>query len=333
MQNVGMAGARMRAYRTLRDAGLDESAGLERVSSALNEVWFTGPYVVRVNPTPGTHRLGYEAELAAHLPAEVKYPEIVAYGKSPTAEWLVLERVPGIVLSRAWPTMTEAERRDAVWQLAEALRSLHATGQPVNQYGPIRAPFLDRDTLECPHQLPASRVLTLLGRAARLRFVDAGLVSAAAELVESTASAFDGDDKAPGLVHGDAHFENVLWESNSITAILDFEWSRPAPADIDLDMILRFCADPSLHVATDYGHLANARDYLQVPVWLKAAYPELFGHPRLRERLMLYDLAYDVRHLLLHPPTGAINTLSPHHALRRIRRTIDGRNHLGWMEI
>jgi hypothetical protein len=98
-------------------------------------------------------------------------------------------------------------------------------------------------------------------------------------------------------------------------------------------MILRFCADPSLHVAADYGHLANARDYLQVPVWLKAAYPELFGHPRLRDRLMLYDLAYDVRHLLLHPPTGAINTLSPHHAMRRIRRTVDGRNHLGWMEI
>jgi hypothetical protein len=98
-------------------------------------------------------------------------------------------------------------------------------------------------------------------------------------------------------------------------------------------MILRFCADPSLHVAVDYTHLANARDYLAVPLWLKAAYPELFVHPRLRDRLMLYDLAYDVRHVLLHPPTGPLNTLSPHHALRRIRRTIDGRNHLTWMEI
>ena len=48
---------------------------------------------------------------------------------------------------------------------------------------------------------------------------------------------------------------------------------------------------------------------------------------------MLYDLAYDVRHLLQHPPTDSINALPHHHALRRIRRTVDGRNHLRWMEI
>jgi aminoglycoside phosphotransferase (APT) family kinase protein len=328
-----MAGARMRAYRTLRDAGLDESAGLERVSSALNEVWFTGPYVVRVNPTPGTHRLGYEHELSAYLPDAVRYPTVVAYGEHPMAEWLVTERVPGVVLSRAWPKLTEASRRDAVFQLAAALRSLHEMPGPIGPNGPIRAPFLERDSLECPHQLPASRVLTLLGRASRMRHGDGGLLRAAGELVRRTASAFDENDPEPGLVHGDAHFENIMWDDGAISAVLDFEWSRPGPPDIDLDMVLRFCADPSLHVAADYVHLANARDYLQVPLWFKTAYPELFAHARLRDRLLLLDLAYDVRHLLLHPPTGPMNTLSPHHALRRIRRTVDGRNHLTWMEL
>ena len=249
------------------------------------------------------------------------------------AEWLISKRTPGVELSRAWPTMSEPQRREAIRQLADALRCLHATGQPITETGPLRPPFLDRDSLECPHQLPASRVLTLLGRASHLQYVDAGLIAGAVELVQSIAPALEDDGEAPGLVHGDAHFENVLWHDDAITAILDFEWSRPAAADIDLDIILRFCADPALHVADDYRHLADARQYQAVPTWLREAYPELFAHPRLRDRLMLYDLAYDVRHLLQHPPTDSINALPHHHALRRIRRTVDGRNHLRWMEI
>ena len=29
------------------------------------------------------------------------------------------------------------------------------------------------------------------------------------------------------LVHGDLHFENVLWDNGHISAVLDLEWARP----------------------------------------------------------------------------------------------------------
>ena len=50
-------------------------------------------------------------------------------------------------------------------------------------------------------------------------------------------------------VHGDLTFENVLWHEGEITALLDVEWARPGPKDLDLDILLRCAAYPQLHVA------------------------------------------------------------------------------------
>ena len=79
-------------------------------------------------------------------------------------------------------------------------------------------------------------------------------------MVEESAAALEPFD-APTLVHGDLTFENVLWDppSSRITAILDFEWARRGPADLDLDVLLRCVAYPKLHVAADYEHLTQHR--------------------------------------------------------------------------
>ncbi len=50
------------------------------------------------------------------------------------------------------------------------------------------------------------------------------------------------------LTHGDLTFENMLWDGSDLRAILDFEWSRTAPANVDLDVLLRMCCYPFLHV-------------------------------------------------------------------------------------
>ena len=39
-------------------------------------------------------------------------------------------------------------------------------------------------------------------------------------------------------------FENVLYHDGRIQAILDFEWARRGPRDIDLDVLLRFVFFP-----------------------------------------------------------------------------------------
>ena len=313
----------VRARRALSQAGVDEGLPLERVPHTLNEVWYAGHYVLRISPSPVSRRLEHEATVASVLPSEVLYPHVLGHGRGPLGEWLLLQRVPGRPLSRTWPEMTENERRRAVTQLADAMRALHSVVLPQDGPGAIKPPFLAHDTLECPHQLPPARTLQLVEQAIQLPHVDSAVLAHAAEIIRAGELALEDDLAAPTLVHGDLHLENVLWDGGQISALLDFEWARPGPPDLDLDVLLRFCAEPGVNVASDYEQQIRRRDYRDVPIWLRASYPELFAHPRLNDRLALYSLAYDLRELLLRPPRHPIEQLPMHHPYNRIRRLVE----------
>lgn len=313
---------RARALRALAVCGVPAD-GLTRADSVTNEVWLTREFVVRVN-RDASLRLRREAVLSQVLPERVGYPELIQYGGEPGSDWLVLRRLPGSPLSRSWPAMAPEGRRDAVAQLAERLRAVHAT----------RAPTLDglRDVPQLLDPAPAgvqavARLLDGLRRAADLDHVDPALMGDAAELVRSTASALDPFD-APTLVHGDLSFENILWDGSEITGVLDFEFARSGPPDLDLDVLLRFVALPHLHVAADYEAVTRAEDYADVPWWLAEDYPELFAHPRQFERVRLYSIAWDVHELLAFPPQEPLNRLHRQHPYQRLVQTLRGTGYL-----
>jgi hygromycin-B 7''-O-kinase len=312
-----------RARRALQSAFLDIDMPLRRASSVTNEVWIADEYVIRVNRRLDP-RLRREAYLAPFLPPEVRYPEIVAYGGKPGSDWLILKRVPGEVLARCWPSMTPLERREATHQLAAALRALHQTPAPPD------LPDIDSTAPQLLSNRTFSPVMPLLVAIDRLRelpHMDTGLLDRAEAMVAEHARDLTPFD-ATTLVHGDLTFENVLWDGKKISALLDFEWARPGPADLDLDVLLRFCALPQLHVAEDYEHLTHAEDYRDVPWWLADDYPELFQFPNQFDRVRLYAIAYDVRDLLLHPPTEPVGNLSQHHAYHRLENTVNGTSYL-----
>jgi hygromycin-B 7''-O-kinase len=315
--------AMARARRALAAAGLDMHLPLMRASSVTNEVWLADEYVVRVNRQPN-QRLRREAHLGPSLPAEVAYPGIVAYGGQLGADWLVVRRVRGNPLSRCWPTMSPLERRSAVHQIAGMLQVLHRTPRPP-----------DLPDIDTPQLLGSRRhgghavdpLLVALERAEQLPFVEPGVIWEARRVVLSTGDAIE-PFGATTLVHGDLHFENLLWDGAQVTTLLDFEWCRPAPPDLELDIFLRFCAYPFLHVAEDYEHLTRAEDYGPVPWWLAEDYPDLFAEPDLLARTILYSIAYDMRELLLFPPQRPARELSTYHPLNRLLRTLQGASYL-----
>jgi hygromycin-B 7''-O-kinase len=331
-----MSTALIRAYRVLQDVGLSGQAP-ERVAGARNnEVWFAGSHVLRISTLRSTERLAWEAEIGVCLPPAVPHARVVRRGVTEFGEWMVSSRMPGRPLGLCWPDMGQVERRVAIHQLAAALEALHSCGGPVDDDGaPMVPPFLrDAESLECPHQLPAARLLALLDRCRQLRGVDAGLLDSVADVVRDCADAFVGDAPATTLVHGDLHLDNVLWDSQRITAILDFEWSRRSGPDLDLDVLLRFCADPALHIpAGADGSRHRNHEFLSVPAWVCERYPALFSHPRLRDRLRLYALAYDIPNLLTDPPRVAVADLPDTHAYHRMRRVVEGRDHLAWAQV
>jgi hygromycin-B 7''-O-kinase len=310
-----------RARQALEDAGLPIDLVLERASSVNNEVWLSDRYVVRINRRPN-QRLRREAAIGPLLPAEVGYPAVEAYGGQLGKDWLIVHRVPGRPLSRCWPGMTRDERRRAVGQIADKLRSLHQFDCPDD------VPEVDAPQLLDPHTFRAvDPLLVALDAASTLPHVDPQLIEQVRSIVLDTCSTVEPYDQ-PTFIHGDLTFENVLWDGYVVTALLDFEFSRKAPADVDLDVLLRFCAFPYLHVAEDYEHETRAIDYAEVPFWIAEDYPELFSYPQQYERLRLYSIAYDARDLIAFPPARPIRELSPHHPLRRLERTVDGLSHI-----
>lgn len=323
MRGPGATGLEMaRARHALDAAGLDPGVALTRASSVTNEVWLTPNHAIRVNRRLDG-RLVREAKLGPLLPPEVQYPEIVGYGKGAGFDWLIARRRPGVVLSRCWPTMAPAHRRLAVRQMAFMLKALHRTPCP-DGLGVIEAPQLLRAGLAGP---PTAPLLDALDKARRLEHVDAELITALVSIVQQTAKVLEPFDSFT-LVHGDLTFENVLWDGDKVTAIIDFEWARAAPADVELDVLLRFCAFPFLHVAADYESSTRAVDYEDVPWWLAEDYPELFGFPHQLQRVRLYAIGFDVRELLALPPSAPARLLSEHHPLRRLARTASNRSYL-----
>jgi hygromycin-B 7''-O-kinase len=237
-----------------------------------------------------------------------------------------VKRVNGTVLSRCWPAMTTEDRRSAVRQLAGKLRALHSTRTPDGLPG-LDAPQL----LEAGGFTPVLPLQRSLARVRNLPFVDERVVDGLESMVHDLAPALM-PFGASTLVHGDLTFENILWDGQRITALLDFEWSRGAPPDVDLDVLLRMCAFPFLHVAADYEKQTRAADYVDVARWLADDDPALFGAPRLFDRLVIYSIAYDVRDLLAFPPQAAPRSLSPYHAINRLQNTLRGASHLAWLQ-
>jgi len=319
----------LRARRALASAGLRPDVALEPIESVNNEVWMTSDLVVRVSCRP-EQRLQREAVLAQALPNAVGYPPILGFGAEMGSEWLVLGRLPGVPLSRCWPTMSQAERRHAISELAQRLKLIHGTPAPA--LPPLRNVPQPIDPAPSG-TMAVARLLVAIDRAGRLQHVDRHLFDDVADLVRSLAWTLE-PFTSRTLIHGDLSFENLLWDPGAgrLLAILDFEWARAAPPDLDLDVLLRYCAFPDLHVPAGHVDRTHAHDYVEVPFWLAEDYPELFSAPDQLDRCRLFAVAWDVQELLAFPPQVSLGQLDGRHPYRRLLAMLNGDSHLDRMD-
>lgn len=300
-----------RARQALRKAGLPDDPSLVRASSTRNEVFVGEAYVVRVNRQPN-QRLRREAHLCRFLPQEQWAPTVVAYGGEVGADFLIVKRVHGAPLARAWPMMSQPQRRSAISQLCLAITKLHHTPTPVQVPRVDNQPYLIDPRCVTP-LVPMLLALDDL----RHKGVDPSIIDAAEDLANAIGDAVADYDQRQ-LIHGDLTFENVLWDGVQLSGVLDFEWCRGAPVDLELDVLLRMSAYPHAHVAADLEAITRAADYEQIPEWLAEFQPAMFRHPRLYDRLRLYAMAFDVKDLLTNPASRIDATLGPLHPLVRL---------------
>jgi len=314
--------AKARARQALSDAGLPSEGVLEPLRSVTNEVWLSDEYLIRLNRRQDG-RLQKEMAIGGLLPPALNYPEAVAYGGDPGGDWLILRRPRGRVLSQAWPHLAAPQRNLAIQHLAYLLQTVHSLPAPAELPEIDDPPLLVSVDLESP----TARLVDALGHLSPLPNIDRGLMTEALGLVRDLTLSLE-PFRANTMVHGDAHFENLLWDGNKVHTLLDWKWARPAPPDVDLDVLLRFCAHPHAFVADAHRHHATADEYADVPWQFADAYPALFDNPRQFDRMRVYSIAYDVRELLLYPPPVPVDRLPAHHAYHRLEAVVTGRSYL-----
>ena len=260
-------------------------------------------------------RLAREAELLGGLRGVVPVPEVLACGGDDQLSWSLTTAMPGTAYEHLFVQPAPAGLRDLAREAAALLRVLHSWPVPGKLAGLLRRPGTDSDPLRCAgaELVPsASRALRLIPLAGQLPFVDRGVLEAAAGRLRELADPVTGGREV--LLHGDFYLGNVLAYGGHVSALIDFEFSRLGPPDLELISVVR---------ALD----AESRLGLRRPpllTWLAEDYPELFAVPDLDRRLWLYALAYTIRQIIFWPPDRAeADGLEVTHPLHTLRRLID----------
>ena len=276
-----------------------ELAGAVLTESWSNDTWIAGESVLRVCWRGDRGRLAREQALLEHLPTSVPHATALAAGRTDGLTWMLLRRHPGQRLDLAWPRLSGEQRRAAGVSLARVLGALHSWKPPPEVRGQMRqassAVPTTRDAIagSAIVPLPMKRLAPLLDWMEVLPEVGRNLAGRVRKRIDDLQpKIFDTEFREGVVVHGDAHLANVLWHEGRVT-LLDFEWARLGPPDLELEAACR--DNPDIERRAGPGPVAASG--VPVLAWLRAGYPALFERTDLTERLWLYELCHQVRQL------------------------------------
>ncbi len=284
---------------------------------ASNDALLLGDAVLRVCWRGDCARLLREARLLAALPAAIPHPRVRAVGGDGVVSWALADRVVGATLADVWADADPAQRRRLIARLMHVLRDLHDWTPPTDLAPPLDdPPAASEDALAIVGRsvvpLPPARVRRVIAFARTLPFVDGAVLDAADDRTRDLADAWPAGDAPRVLTHGDASPGNVVMHEGRIQAMLDFEWARLGPPDLELVPLLVWGE-----------RLGQPERRPPLLAWAREAYPALFAAPDLDQRLWLYQLAYTVRGIVVWPPDREEAALDSRHPARRLRTLVE----------
>ncbi len=308
--------------RTLATAGLPGTGRFLPKAGWVSRVWVGDEYVVRLSNGQFRDSFRHEAKVVNLLAgSKVPHARYLAHGDGPDGPWCIVERVPGRTLHDAWPGADVPTRKAMIESLGVALRALHQVPVPADLLPPWLADALAGKPRAAYHPPVVNALLAQVEAARRRPGGDSRELADVADWVRERLALFAADE--PVLVHGDVHGSNVMVDEGRVTGLIDFSEALAQPVDVELDIILRWCAKASEYPSVPGGRGLDEATLTDVPGWLRGAYPELFGREHLRERLRLYDLQRELALYTHHPVADEREA-----ARERMARVLLGHNHL-----
>lgn len=279
--------AEERALAVLRIEDIAQDQSLRRIESMSREVWMSSQFVLKIGTERNMESLEREARLLKALPRDLLAPHVMSEGSNSDMYWVFLEKIAGEKLSAMWPLLTREGKRRSVTAISRILKRIHSCEmEPFLHYPPDEMGSIE-----------LNKIGSNLDSISDMPGVDRGVAREAGATIQETMPSLKSVACKP--IHGDLHFANLLLANHDIAGVLDFEYSCVAPPDLDLDIILRYCAHPYLYDSS----AKDPRDFEQVPCWLKEDYEALFVSPDIFRRMLFYNVSISVA-MLANQPKG-----------------------------
>ncbi|MEQ4206290.1 aminoglycoside phosphotransferase family protein [Actinopolymorpha sp. B9G3] len=268
------------AYRLLEKHGSDPAQASRPEHGWANEVWLGETAVARIKRA--VHgAFAREVSLAAMLPPDVGYPNVLDLGVADGMEWMVTKRLPGENLKVAWPTLDASVRVKAATDLWARLEAVHRTDvAAARTLGCTSTPF---------YALDEGDARQLLDWLLQNEAIEPTLHDQLSDMLDRLFRAIP--EVPTVLSHTDAGPHNTVWDGTNAIPI-DFETASVAPADLDLECILRIMAEQGEPNPAS-ALLEQAAGLLALP----GAASRLWGYAVLRD-------LWGLRGWLLHARSG-----------------------------
>ncbi len=258
-------------------------------SGVINRVYDLGNCVIKIEGSDETdYAKGVVKPQAGVISKLVslgaKVPKIVDHGEFESHPYLLMEKVRGKNLVYDWLAFSMPEKENIIEQLCEQLKIFHSI--KIDHYSlPI---YLDHKFENLKDALANVTNFNLIDKM-KLKKEYVEDIEFLEEFFAENISLLDEQNTAV-LTHNDIHLENIFYEQNKITGIIDFDWVAAAPKDYELWKMTDVFYDPKKTVEQGLESLYDGYRMTEEFKFVKKYYPQLFEAPNLLTRVRLFHL-------------------------------------------